>query len=56
MSMSERNRRLLELQDDLDRVIDTRVHETEDTYGIEFTETEIADALKGAILARQGRE
>jgi len=55
MNASERNKRLVELQSDLDRAIESRVHEVEAAYDMEFAEIEIEGALKAVILKRQVR-
>lgn len=55
MKMSDRNRRLIELQEDLDEAIDTRIYLNESLYEMKFTEDEIEGALKAVVLLRQAR-
>lgn len=50
--MSERNRLLIDLQDNLRLTIATCARTMEDAYHIKFTKTEVEGALKAATVAR----
>jgi len=50
MKMSDRNKHLVSLQDELHIIIESKLKDFEDTNGIQFTSEEVLNALKAVTL------